>query len=172
MKVCSRGHKYEKLPCPKCWPSGKRKPIIAVTTMDAVIEELVRKSDKRVLVIWARDCAKRTIPYFESQYPSDKRPNTAIHACSKWIKDGVFRMKDIRKASLDSHAAARSATNESARAAARSCGQAIATIHAKLHALAAARYAVSAIRDSSASPEVASLKERNWQYKHLLKLLK
>lgn len=82
-------------------------------------------------------------------------------------------MADVRKVSLDAHAAARNAGEFTpARSAARAAGQAMATAHAPRHALAAAIYAATAVRDATPSPdaEAATLRERQWQYRHLLEL--
>jgi hypothetical protein len=79
-------------------------------------------------------------------------------------------MAVIRKASLDAHAAAREIPEyDPARSAARSAGQAVATAHAATHSIAAARYAATAVRDVTGTPE-ATIKEREWQYRHLITL--
>ena len=132
------------------------------------ITNLVIKTDHRTLGIWARDCAKRVLPYFEEKYPNDNRPRKALETLQEWIDTGIFKMIVIRKASLDAHAAARNTNDNVARSAARSAGQAVATAHVPTHALGAAIYAATAIRD--ATPETT--KERDWQYQHLLKLKK
>jgi hypothetical protein len=150
-----------------------RKPVLAKTSMDMSIEELAGRTDHRKLATWAADCAGRVLPYFEEQYPDDPRPRAAIEALRAWVKTGVFRMADVRKASLDAHAAARNAGEfTSARSAARAAGQAMATAHVARHALAAAIYAATAVRDATPSPgaDAATLRERQWQYQHLIEL--
>ena len=82
-------------------------------------------------------------------------------------------MAVIRKASLDSHAAARDVGEDSpARSAARAAGQAVATAHVRTHAPGAAIYALQAIhRATSASDaDAAVAKEHEWQYQRLLEL--
>ena len=82
-------------------------------------------------------------------------------------------MAVIRKAALDSHAAAREVKDDDvARSAARAAGQAVATAHVPTHALAAAAYAATVIRDATlpANADAATAKEREWQYQHLIKL--
>jgi hypothetical protein len=84
-------------------------------------------------------------------------------------------MKVIRKASLDAHAAAREVgQDDAARSAARAVGQAAATAHVKTHAIAAANYALQAVHRIAAAEnaQVDVVKEREWQMKHLLSLLK
>jgi hypothetical protein len=82
-------------------------------------------------------------------------------------------MADVRKTSLAAHAAARDVKEDSAaRSAARAAGQALATAHVPAHALAAALYAATAVRDATNSPDadIATTRERDWQYQHLLRL--
>lgn len=143
------------------------------TELDEQIAALAWKTDKKTLVIWACDCAKRALPYFEKKYTGDKRPRLAIAVGRLWVKTGVFKMAVIRGASLASHAAARDAEEYSAaRSAARAAGQAVATVHAPGHAIVAAIYAATAIRDNVKKGDVLArvIKEREWQYQRLLEL--
>jgi hypothetical protein len=148
-------------------------PKLAVTHLDKPIAELVSKTDPTTLAIWAADCAERVLPSFEEKYPEDTRPRKAIEACREWARTGVFRMADVRHTALAAHAAAREVKeNHAARSAARAAGQALATAHVPAHALAAAIYAATAVRDATRSPDadIATTKEREWQYQHLLRL--
>ena len=137
------------------------------------IAELAKKTNHKLLATWGLDCAGRVLPYFDSKYPKDKRPKAAIETGRDWVRTGVFSMAVIRKASLDSHAAARDVMDDDvARSAARAAGQAVAAAHVPAHALAAAAYAATVIRDSVApsKAETAVAKERKWQFEHLKKL--
>jgi hypothetical protein len=150
-----------------------KKPKIAVTSLDESIEELASRTDHRKLAIWAADCAERVIPYFEERSPEDNRPREAIEALHTWVQTGVFKMADIRKAALAAHAAAREVEEDNAaRSAARAAGQALAAAHVPRHAIAAAMYAATAVRDAtnSSDADAAAARERNWQYQHLLEL--
>jgi len=152
-----------------------KKPIMAKTVMDKPIEELVDGTDHKILAIWAADCAERALPFFEQRYPEDDRPRKAMRAIRAWVKSGVFRMADVRETSLAAHAAARNVEDHHpARSAARAAGQAMATAHVPRHAIAAAIYAATAFRDAAdpSKADAAVLKERNWQYRHLLELAK
>ena len=64
-----------------------------------LIEKL--KEHKKELVIWAADCAEHVLPYFEKEYPNDKRPRKAIETARKWLKVKV-KLNEIRKSSLSS----------------------------------------------------------------------
>ncbi|HVP24560.1 MAG TPA: hypothetical protein VMS81_01095 [Methanomicrobiales archaeon] len=136
--------------------------------------DLVGKTDHKTLAAWAADCAGRVMPYFEEKYPDDPRPGMALEALRAWIRSGIFRTADIRRASLDAHAAAREAGGDNAaRSAARAAGQAVATTHVPTHSVAAAGYALQAVYRAS-DPSLANAavaKERDWQYRHLLGLM-
>jgi hypothetical protein len=151
----------------------KEKSKFSVTFKDESIVGLVRKTDHKALAVWAVDCVERVMPYFEDKYPEDERPRKAIEALRKWIQTGIFKMADIRKASLDAHAAAREVGEDTAaRSAARAAGQAVATAHVPTHSIGAANYALQAIHRSadSSDTDAAVAKERDWQYQHLLEL--
>ncbi len=148
-------------------------PKLVKTELDGQIAELVGSTNHQTAVIWACDCAQRVLAYFEEMYPEDDRPRLAIAAGRAWASTGVFRMADIRQASLDSHTAARDAQDYSAaRSAARAAGQAVAAAHVAGHAVVAAIYAATAVRDSvpAGDLESAVTHERQWQYQHLREL--
>ena len=136
--------------------------------------ELVGRTDQKTLALWAIDCAERVMPYFEEKYPKDARPRKAIETLKAWIDTGVFKMTVIRKASLDSHAAAREVGEDSpARSAARAAGQAVATAHVPRHSYGSAIYAQQAIFRASKPSEAdaAVAKERQWQIARLRELM-
>jgi hypothetical protein len=128
-----------------------------------------RKQDQRSLATCAADCAERVLPFFEKAYPEDGRPRKAIEACRMWVRTGVFRMGDIREASLAAHAAAREVKeNDAACFAARAAGQAVATAHVPQHAFGAAYYALKAIATATTDIDIVkTAKEHNWQAQHL-----
>ena len=153
--------------------AGKGKSRLSLTHKDESMMELVRRTDHKTLAVWAVDCVERVMPHFEERYPEDPRPRNAIEALQAWIDTGVFSMAVIRKASLDSHAAAREVGEDNAaRSAARAAGQAVATAHVPTHSIGAANYALQAIHRAtdSSDADAAVAKERDWQYQQLLKL--
>ncbi len=134
---------------------------------------LVSQTDHKTLAVWARDCAERSLPYFEAARPDDPRPRLALETLQAWIDTGVFKMAVIRKASLDAHAAARAVgADNPARSAARAAGQAVATAHVSTHSIGAASYTLQAIHRLSDPAEVdaAIATEYNWQVQHLIEL--
>jgi hypothetical protein len=132
------------------------------------------KQDQRLMATWAADCAKRVLPFFEKAYPKDDRPCKAIETCRAWVLTGVFKMADIRGASLAAHAAARKAKEDKAAYfAARAAGQAVATAHVPQHAYGSAYYALRAITATDpANAEAKIAKELNWQSEHIPKNLR
>jgi hypothetical protein len=127
------------------------------------------QQDQRVMATWAADCVERVLPFFEKAYPQDDRPRQALEACRTWVRTGVFKMAEIRGASLTAHTAAREAKeNKAACFAARAAGQAVATAHVPQHAFGGAYYALKAI--AAADPAQAEdnvAKERNWQARQM-----
>jgi hypothetical protein len=151
------------------------KPKFSLTHKDPEILELVKNTNQKTLAIWAIDCAKRVLPYFVQKYPKDQPPQQALKTLKTWLKTGVFKMAVIRKASLDSHAAAREVGEDgSARSIARACGQAVASAHVPRHAYGSAIYAQQAVFRAANPSEADSIvaKERDWQYQCLLNLSK
>jgi len=139
----------------------KSKFSLAHYRKDERIVNLVEQTDHKVLANWAIDCVERVLPYFEAKFPDDPRPRNAIKTLRDWIETGVFSMKAIRKASLDSHASAREVGKDTAaRSAARAAGQAVATAHVPTHSIGSAIY----------DADNAVAKERDRQYHRLLSL--
>jgi hypothetical protein len=142
----------------------------SIARKDEEMLELVDKTDQKTLALWAINCAERVMPYFEEKYPQDHRPRQAIETLKAWIETDVFKMAIIRKASLDSHTAAREVGEDSpARSAAHAAGQAVATAHVPRHAYGPAIYAQQAIYRATNSMNAVE-SERNWQYQHLFHL--
>jgi len=150
-----------------------KKPKFSIARKDDELMELVNNTNHKTLALWAIDCAERVMHFFEDKYPHDHRPRQAIETLKMWLDTGVFKMAIIRKASLDSHAAARKVGEDnSARSAARATGQAVATAHVPRHSYGSAIYAQQAIfRASNPSESLSAVtKERDWQYQHLVDL--
>ena len=143
--------------------------------LDPELVDLVDKTDKKILGRWARDCTNRILHFYSEAFPNDDRPQQALTTLEAWIRTGEFKMAVIRKAALDAHAAAREVgTDSSARSAARSAGQAVATAHVSRHSLAAANYALQAIYRKKGTQEAEKyvIEEREWQSSQLKELIK
>lgn len=107
---------------------------------------LIETQSKVTIANWCISYAKENIlPIFEQAYPEDERPRAALNAAREWL-DGKIKLPAAKKLILDAHAAAREAEpNPAAQAAARTCGQAAATIHTPTHSLGLAFYGAAAI---------------------------
>lgn len=139
------------------------KPRFVDHPLSLEIERLARSSDHRSLALWASECAERVLPLFEKEFSEDERPRMAIVKLREWVRTGEFRMKDVRSASLNAHAAACLAPEGSAaRFAARACGQAMATAHVPTHSIAAAWYAAKAVWAEGGDTNDIRV-EREWQ---------
>jgi hypothetical protein len=149
-------------------------PKFVLTHPDKALLDLIKVTDKITLAKWGIDCAIRVLPYFETKFPNDHRPRQALDTLKTWLHTSVFKMAVIRKAALDSHAAAREVGEDNAaRSAARTCGQAVAIAHVKTHAYGPAIYAQQAVFRAS-RPEFAVeavARERDWQYQRLFELV-
>jgi hypothetical protein len=123
------------------------------------------KQDQVLMAAWAADCAERVLGLFERAYPEDDRPRKAIETGRTWVRTGVFRMTEIRGASLAAHAAARDAKEHDAACfAARAAGQAVATAHVPQHAYGGAYYALKAVAAADPANAVVNVnREREWQ---------
>jgi hypothetical protein len=100
--------------------------------------------------------AERVLKFFEKERPWDSRPREAIIAIKEWSEDKrMLGMKEVRKLSLNAHAAAKDVKTYAAKFAAHAAGQAVGTWHVPTHALGAFGYAGRAI--------ISSKKELNRQ---------
>jgi hypothetical protein len=99
----------------------------------------------RFALLAARE-AEKVLPLFEREHPDDRRPRQAIAAIREWAEGRrELGMAEVRSLSLGAHAAARGASSDAAKYAARAAGQAVATWHVPTHAMGAPIYACKAI---------------------------
>ena len=101
------------------------------------------EADRRELVEWTVACAERMLPLFLAERPHDTRPREALEAALAFTR-GELEIDEVRERSFGSHAAAREASDASAVAAARVCGQAAAVAHMAGHARQVPRYTAKA----------------------------
>ncbi len=100
----------------------------------------------KIFALKAAQEAACVLPIFERMHPTDLRPRHAIEAIRTWAKgERELSMAEVRKLSLDSHAAAREATSGATRFAARAAGQAVAVWHVPTHAMAVPMYVQKAL---------------------------
>jgi hypothetical protein len=108
---------------------------------------LIETQSKTTLARWCIDYAQEHIfPIYAKTHPNDARPKHALDAAKDWL-DGKVKLPYVKYIILNEcHAAARENDgNPAAQAAARTCGQAAAVIHAPTHSLGLALYGALAV---------------------------
>ena len=108
---------------------------------------LIETQSKATLANWSIDYSYEYIlPIYENAHPNDLRCRRALDAAKDWL-DGKVKLPYVKNIILNEcHAAAREALdNPAAQAAARTCGQTAATIHAPTHSLGLALYGALAV---------------------------
>jgi hypothetical protein len=108
----------------------------------------------RVVTRFVVGSAHLVLPVFEDAYPADPRPRAAIDAAREFA-DGARRTARQRVTSLDAHRAARQATTEVARLAARSAGDAASAAY--LHPIARAHQVGHILRAAASAARIAEL---------------
>jgi hypothetical protein len=125
----------------------------------------LEEDDRRVLAVWAADCAERTLPLFEAQAPGDTRPREAIQGARSFAL-GELRIGQARALAVAAHAAARDVGGDPAAvAAARAAGHAVATAHMAAHARGIAYAAIAAGLAAPGDPTAVETEAR-WQLDH------
>lgn len=132
----------------------------ATSAAPAIIEAMAQpgiwtltEDERRVLAVWAADCAARVLHLFEPQAPEDTRPREAIDGLRAFARREQ-KIRPLKALSVQAHAAARSVQDPAAVAAARAAGQGAATAHMGAHAMGAAAYATIAVRIASQEQDV------------------
>ena len=106
----------------------------------------------RALALEAARQADSVLALFEREHPDDRRPRAAIEGIRAWAEGRqMLDLAEVRRLSLASHAAARSAATDVARFAARAAGQAVATWHVPAHADAVPDYVAKALAAAEAT---------------------
>ncbi|MGW2927987.1 putative immunity protein [Streptomyces fungicidicus] len=108
----------------------------------------------RVVAHYVLQSAEEVLPVFEDTNPGDPRPRAAINAAREFV-DGARRTKLQRITSLDAHRAAKEATTEAARLAARAAGDAASAAY--LHPIAKATQVGHILRAAASAARVGEL---------------
>ncbi len=124
----------------------------AVATVSGDFE--LTMDELRVVTRFVVGSAHLVLPVFEDAYPADPRPRAAIDAAREFA-DGARRTARQRVTSLDAHRAARQATTEVARLAARSAGDAASAAY--LHPIARAHQVGHILRAAASAARIAEL---------------
>ena len=118
--------------------------------------------DRRLVAVWAADCAEHVLHLFEAEAPRDGRPRALIERARAFARGELDTAEQIRRR-FAGGVGRDDVRTPAAVAAARAAGQAVAVCHMGAHALGAAAYAVRAA--TLASPEQPDARELevSWQ---------
>lgn len=132
-----------------------------MTTVQGMAEE-----DRRLVAVWAADCAERVLPLFEREAPDDDRARDAIARTRAFARGELTAAGEIRRRFVAGRAA-QAATTPAGAAAARAAAQAAGVAHMGAHAFGAAAYAASAVELAHPDDSDARAEEVHWQLAHL-----
>lgn len=128
--------------------------------------QTLSESDRRIVALWAADCAERALPLFEAEGSGDGRAREGIERTRAFGRGELDAAGEIRRR-FEAGRAARSVSAPAAVAAARAAGQASGVAHMGAHALGAAAYAAKAAALAGEDAEAARRAEVQWQIEHL-----
>jgi Imm-5 like putative immunity protein len=124
--------------------------------------QTLSEADRRIVAVWAADCAERVLGLFEAEAPGDSRPRDAIARTRAFARGELDVAGEIRRRFVGG-AAAREVSSPAAAAAARAAGQAASIPHMGAHALGAAAYAAKAAGLAAPDWPEAVSEEIHWQ---------
>jgi hypothetical protein len=128
--------------------------------------QTLSESDRRLVALWAADCAERVLPFFEAEVPDNDRARDGIDRTRAFGRGELDTGEEIRRRFVAGRAA-QSATAPAAVAAAKAAGQAASVAHMGAHALGAAAYAAKAAACAATDQERARREEVEWQLSHM-----
>ena len=123
-------------------------------------------ADRRIVAVWAADCAERVLGFFEAEAPGDSRPRDAIARTRAFARGELDVAQEIRRRFVG-YGAAGAVSAPAAVAAARAAGQAASIPHMGAHALGAAAYAAKAAGLAAPDRPGAAGEEIRWQLGHM-----
>jgi hypothetical protein len=122
--------------------------------------------DRRLVAVWAADCAERVLGWFEAEAPADERPRACIARARAYARGELNTAAEIRRRFVGGVPVGE-VNSPVAVAAARAAGQAVAVCHMGAHALGAAAYAVRAASLAAPDQPQVALEEIRWQLTHM-----
>lgn len=128
--------------------------------------QALSEADRRIVALWAADCAERVLPLFVAEAPDDDRPTDAIARARAFGRGELDAAGQIRVRFVAGRAA-KAVTGQATIAAARSAAQASGVCHMGAHALGAAAYAAKAAGLAAPDAEGAMDAELRWQLDHM-----
>lgn len=130
-----------------------------------VSPQTLSEADRRIVALWAADCAERALSIFEAEAPGDARPREAIARTRAFAHGELAVAREIRRRFANRIDAAQ--LSAPAVAAARAAGQAAAVPHMGAHALGAAAYAAKATGLAAPERPGAVSEEIHWQLRQM-----
>ncbi len=124
--------------------------------------QTLSEADRRIVAVWAADCAERVLGLFEAEAPTDTRPRDAIARTRAYARGELGVADEIRRRFVG-NAAAREVSGPAAVAAAKAAGQAASVPHMAAHARGAAAYAAKAVGLAALDRPEATSEEIHWQ---------
>lgn len=124
------------------------------------------ETGRRIVAVWAADCAERVLPLFEREAPEDDRARDAIVRTRAFARGELTAAGEIRRRFVAGRAA-HAAVTPAGTAAARSAAQAAGVAHMGAHALGAAAYAARAVELAHPDDPEARADEVRWQLAQL-----
>lgn len=106
--------------------------------------QALSETDRRIVAVWAADCAEHVLRLFEDEAPTDARPRDAIARTRAYARGELGSAEEIRRRFVAGRAA-QAVSSEAAVLAARAAAQATGVAHMGAHALGAAAYAARAM---------------------------
>jgi hypothetical protein len=124
--------------------------------------QTLSEANRRIVAVWAADCAEHVLRLFEAEAPGDNRPRQSIARTRAFARGELDIATEIRRR-FEGAGAARQVSSRAAAAAARAAGQAAAVAHMGAHALGAAAYAAKAAGLAAPDRPDAVSQEIRWQ---------
>ena len=128
--------------------------------------QTLSEADRRLVAMWAADCADRVLVLFEAEDPTDGRPRDAIARTRAFARGELDAKGEIGRR-FAAGRAAHAVSSPQAVAAARAAGQAASVAHMGAHALGAAAYAAKAAGLAAPDQPTAVSDEISWQLAHM-----
>lgn len=128
--------------------------------------QALSEADRRLVALWAADCAERVLYLFEEEAPTDDRAREGIARARAFGRGELTTAEEIRRRFVAGRAV-QSVRSSAAVAAARSAGQASGVAHMGAPALGAAAYAAKAAGLAALEDAGARHGEIRWQLAHM-----
>lgn len=108
------------------------------------LQSKLQACNKRVIVLWALDCAKEALKDFNEGCPYENKAKITIDLCENWAY-GAVKMKHAKQAILDLHAQAKKTDDIVYQSYCHAIAQACSCVHTTKHALGLPLYELSAL---------------------------